>query len=315
MTNYPQKLDENNDGGGLTIFDIDDTLFHTTAKIAVMKDGNKLRDLTNQEFNTYKLKNGESFDFGQFRDAKKFREESKPITKMFAKAKAILGNVSNKPKSRVIILTARDDFDDREVFLNTFRDHGFDIDKVRVERAGKIKGMQPEHSKFIIIRNYLKQGTFARVRLFDDSRANLNQFLRLQQEFPNISFEAYFVDHDGNAKKINTTVKTSMRFHEFTEATYVGNLGVMELVKFNQKASQKQKDMLQSHIKNKQHDKMKNLIADVTGVKLHKSMHEEIKPDILPKAGAGQDGTDELVKTYMKDTPGQNFKKFKDYIK
>jgi hypothetical protein len=250
-----------------------------------------------------------------FRDAKKFREESKPITKMFAKAKAILGNVANKPKSRVIILTARDDFDDREVFLNTFRDHGFDIDKVRVERAGKIKGMQPEHSKFIIIRNYLKQGTFARVRLFDDSRANLNQFLRLQQEFPNISFEAYFVDHDGNAKKINTTAKTSMKFHEFTEATYVGNLGVMELVKFNQKASQKQKDMLQSHIKNKQHDKMKNLIADVTGVKLHKSMHEEIKSDILPKSGAGQDGTDELVKTYMKDTPGQEYRKFKDYIK
>jgi len=53
----------------------------------------------------------------------------------------------------------------------------------------------------------------------------------------------------------------------------------------------------------------------VTGVKLHKSMHEENKSDILPKAGAGQDGTDELVKTYMKDTPGQNFKKFKDYIK
>jgi hypothetical protein len=57
------------------------------------------------------------------------------------------------------------------------------------------------------------------------------------------------------------------------------------------------------------------LIADVTGVKLHKSMHEEIKSDILPKSGAGQDGTDELVKTYMRDTPGQKYKKFRDYIK
>ena len=38
-------------------------------------------------------------------------------------------------------------------------------------------------------------------------------------------------------------------------------------------------------------------------------------PDILPKAGAGAWGTTELVKTYIKDTPGQDFKKFKDYIK
>lgn len=38
-------------------------------------------------------------------------------------------------------------------------------------------------------------------------------------------------------------------------------------------------------------------------------------PDILPKAGAGAWGTTELVKTYIKGTPGQDFKKFKDYIK
>ena len=42
---------------------------------------------------------------------------------------------------------------------------------------------------------------------------------------------------------------------------------------------------------------------------------EESKTDILPKAGAGAWGTTELVKTYIKDTPGQDFKKFKAYIK
>jgi hypothetical protein len=102
---------------------------------------------------------------------------------------------------------------------------------------------------------------------------------------------------------------------ELQEAAYVGNLGIVELIKFQKKASQKQKDMLQYHIKNKEHDKMRKLVADVTGVHLHKIVKEEIKPDILPKAGAGQDGTDELVKTYMKDTPGQKYKKFRDYIK
>jgi hypothetical protein len=59
------------------------------------------------------------------------------------------------------------------------------------------------------------------------------------------------------------------------------------------------------------------LVQKVTGVKLHKSINEEKKspnPDILPKSGAGAWGTDELVKTYMKDTPGQVMK-FKDFKK
>ena len=33
-----------------------------------------------------------------------------------------------------------------------------------------------------------------------------------------------------------------------------------------------------------------------------------IKPDILPKSGAGQWGTDELRKTYQNGTPGQQVK-------
>jgi hypothetical protein len=102
---------------------------------------------------------------------------------------------------------------------------------------------------------------------------------------------------------------------ELTEASYAGNIGIMELIKFQKKASQKQKSMLQSYIQNKQQKKMRDLIADVTGIKLQPIIKEEIKKDILPKAGAGQDGTDELVKTYMKDTPGQKYKKFRDYIK
>jgi hypothetical protein len=106
-----------------------------------------------------------------------------------------------------------------------------------------------------------------------------------------------------------------LKYKQFCEASYVGNLGIMELIKFQKKASQKQKNMLQYHIQNKEHGKMRKLVADVTGVKLKKIVQEEIKKDILPKAGAGQDGTDELVKTYMKDTPGQKYKKFRDYIK
>lgn len=202
MLSLRDYIFESVEGKGLTIFDIDDTLFHTTAKIAVMKDGKVVQELDNQEFNHYKLKQGESFDFRQFRDAKKFNEESKPIEKMLKKAKIILRNATRKGSS-VVIITARANFDNKETFLDTFRKHGFDIDKVRVERAGNIEGDSvPAFKKAIIIRNALNTGQYARVRLFDDSMTNLKVFLDLQKEFPNIKFEAYFANADGSIKTV-----------------------------------------------------------------------------------------------------------------
>lgn len=202
MKTFQEYLTEKSEGSGLTIFDIDDTLMHTTAKIAVKSNGKVVRELTNQEFNTYQLKKGEEFDYRQFRDAKKFKEESKPIARMFTKAKAILRNVVNKPGSQMIILTARNDFDDKETFLDTFRQYGLDVDKIRVERAGKLAKLSPAHAKYVIIYNYLKQGKFARVRLFDDSMENLKEFMRLKKEFKNVEFEAYHAKSDGSVQRI-----------------------------------------------------------------------------------------------------------------
>lgn len=198
------------DGGGLTIFDIDNTLFKTTARVVVKKNGKVVKKLKPHEHNTYDyISKNEKPDFTEFRDAKKFKEESKPIQKMFAKAKAILKNVLNKPESKVIIITARDDFDDRETFLDTFRQHGLDIDNIRIERAGKIKDIQGSAiQKMIIVHNYLKAGQFKRVRLFDDSLENLKMFLHLQKDFKDIEFEAYMVKNNGSVNKVNN-VKTS----------------------------------------------------------------------------------------------------------
>lgn len=100
-------------------------------------------------------------------------------------------------------------------------------------------------------------------------------------------------------------------FNEFikiNEASYAGNIGIMELIKFKQKANDKEKKEFDDHLKAKRHKEAWDTIQRVTGVKLHKSVHEEKKsphPDILPVAGAGQDGTDTLVKNYKRDTPGQ----------
>ena len=183
---------------------------------------------------------------------------------------------------------------------------------------------------------------------------------------------------------IRRITKSRILKEQITEAGYVGNIGIMELVKFQQKASQKQKDMLQSFIKKKKNKEAWNLVQDVTGMKLHKSVTEQVyrgdwvrhpenqwnigqiqsidndqalvtwkkidkrkkavssthhvkdlqharrefsqlkqpthhkesvSPDILPKAGAGAEGTATLVNTYKNDTPGQGrkIKRFKEF--
>jgi hypothetical protein len=196
-------LKEEQNLGRLSIFDIDDTMFHTTAQIAVKKDGKTVKKLTNQEFNNYKLSSGESFDFAEFRDAAKFYKESKPISRMINTASKLVSSTEKNPLNKVIIVTARANFDNRDKFLSTFRKHGFDIDKVRVERAGNIDDNNvPAIKKVIIIREYLKTKQYSRVALFDDSMSNLKEFLKLANEFPMVRFNAYFAQPDGSIKLV-----------------------------------------------------------------------------------------------------------------
>jgi hypothetical protein len=190
--------------GSLTIFDIDDTLFHTTAKVGVVDDaGNKTKELSNSEFNTYSWKEGEKPDFSEFSDAKKFNKESVPIPSMVKKMKGILRNVHRNPKSKVIIITARKDFDNKEVFLNTFRRQGINIDMVHVERAGNLKApdLSIAEKKAVIVREYLDTDKFDVARLYDDAAANIAVFKQLGTEYPQVEFEGYWVDEDGRAHR------------------------------------------------------------------------------------------------------------------
>ena len=109
--------------------------------------------------------------------------------------------------------------------------------------------------------------------------------------------------------------KARKLMEQLSESGYIGNIGIMELVKFQQKASPEQKKMLKSLIDKDKTKEAWKLVQDVTGMKLHKSVHEGISPDILPKSGAGQDGTSTLVNTYTKNTPGQvkKIKRFKEH--
>ena len=189
------------EGKGLTMFDVDETMFITKAKVKVMKNGKVIKKLDNQQFNTYKKKAGEEYDFGEFKDAEVFNRTSTPIARMINKVKAILKNAV-RAGSKVIIVTARPNFDNKKLFLDTFRNQGIDIDKIYVERAGNLGGGPAADNKKVIFRKYLDQKIYKRIRLFDDARSNLKAFLSLQKDYPGVSFEAFLAKPNGSVSRV-----------------------------------------------------------------------------------------------------------------
>lgn len=186
----------------ISFFDIDETIFHTHALINVVKDGEIVKKLTNKEFNTYKLQDGEEFDFSEFRDSLVFYNTSKPINNVIKLVKRYIDNI--KGNDRVIFLTAREDFKDKEKFLDTFRKYGINIDhpNVYVERSGNLKFIEKVHQrKNFIVRKYLKTKLYSDVKMYDDSHNNLYNFIMLQKSFPDCNFNAVQVIGNGKLKK------------------------------------------------------------------------------------------------------------------
>jgi hypothetical protein len=103
----------------------------------------------------------------------------------------------------------------------------------------------------------------------------------------------------------------------------LGNIGKLFFKDNYKKALEALKDVLKRKTE-KNHDVSYYAARVAKGFKgveprlLAKMVAEEIKSDILPQSGAGQEGTDTLVNNYVKDTPGQvnpRIVNFKRYIK
>ena len=200
MISFKEFLNESQDGAGLTIWDIDETLFRTKARVHIVKNGEIIKTLGNKQYNTYHLLPGESFDFREFKDARHFRDTSEPIAKAIRKLIAMHKNIKAKG-SKMIVITARSDFDDRDIFLDTFRQHGIDIDDIHVHRAGNLNAPNSAAGKKVYIKQYLDTGKFTRARLFDDAVSNLQMFKDLAHEYPNVKFEPYLAHEDGTMTK------------------------------------------------------------------------------------------------------------------
>ena len=185
----------------LVIFDIDDTLVNTQTRVHVMRDGQVVRSLNSHDFTHYRLKPGETFDFGDFTDAREFFNNARPIIPMIDQLKHDI-NTGNK----VVMVTARSDFDDKELFLDTFRKFGIDMSRVHVYRAGNITDrMATEKKKKLIIRELLRQNYYTKAIMYDDAEPNLHSFVSLKSEYPNTRFYAWHVSPDGEASEYHRT--------------------------------------------------------------------------------------------------------------
>jgi len=178
------EINSNLYGSSISFVDIDETTFHTYAKVGVKdSNGNIIKTLNNQEFNTHSLEDGQTYDFSEFRDSKVFNTTSKPIQPIINKIQNAVESIKrNGLYDKVIFLTARSDFNDKELFLKTFRANGIDVDdaSVYIERSGNLTNIEnvADRKKFVILK-YLQTGKYTRVRMIDDDINNLRVFKRL----------------------------------------------------------------------------------------------------------------------------------------
>lgn len=187
-------------------FDIDETLFaHDHSKLRVhVKDpsGKRVRTLTNQEFNSYELPKGHSYDFSEFKSSDVFNQSAHPIRKMLAKMKAMKNNGAN-----VEMLTARGDLDDKSKFAAHMNKYGIDITPktgIHVRRAGNMEG-KPADTKAAHIADAIQKEGLDEVHLYDDSIDNIKGMLKLQKHFPHVAFHGHHVQHDPETGNVNIT--------------------------------------------------------------------------------------------------------------
>ena len=175
LTEKPYSKDE------IVVFDLDDTLVITDAKIKVCdKSNGKCFSLTPEEFNEYESKPSHELDFTDFADIE------------IMKAGRLIEHYLNifkrnyKKGIAVGIVTARDD---REMIYKWLREHvGFRIDKDLIfaisDNVHGFKGSIADRKKQAF-ETYINMG-YTNFKFYDDDVANLKLVKSLEKEHNNI---------------------------------------------------------------------------------------------------------------------------------
>lgn len=192
-------IERTNSNKSIYFIDIDETLFHTFAKIKVLdKNNTVIKQLSNNEFNSYTLGDGESYDFGEFRDSTMFDETSIPIEQTL---KFVRDRI--KDGDEVVFLTARASFDSNKQLKNTFRKNGINMNKrgVYIEMVGNLKRGTTEERKKYVINKFLLTDKYTKVTVMDDYVPNLKIVNELMSVFPKIRFTTIYIK-DGKISRV-----------------------------------------------------------------------------------------------------------------
>jgi hypothetical protein len=173
----------------ITVFDLDDTLVITDAKIKVCNIvTGDCHELTPEEFNEYESNPNDKLDFDDFKSLEimKAGDLIHYYLKILAEA--------YKMKRAVGIVTARDD---REMIYKWLKEHvGFHIAKDLIyainDPVHGLKGSIAE-KKQQAFREYIDMG-YKKIQFFDDDDANLRLVKELQSDYPDVEISVYKAD-------------------------------------------------------------------------------------------------------------------------
>ncbi len=169
----------------LFVVDIDQTLFHTESVIRVVSGGKTQHSLSSADFNSYQLRDGESFDFSDFRCGVSFATTARPIPAVHEFVQSeFMGN------DVLVYLTARGMVDDLKMFMRPFRQHL--LPTAPVLFSGEFHH-SPVENKRVVLRNILKLSGYKKMLIVDDHAKHLDMALGLQEEFPDLLVEAHLV--------------------------------------------------------------------------------------------------------------------------
>jgi hypothetical protein len=179
--------------GSVHAFDVDETLFSHGVKgkpnVKVhVKDasGQRVKSLSNQEFNTHKLDPGHSYDFGEFRSAKKFSQTASPNKKVISKLKKL-----QKRGKNVHLITARDKFDKPKEFRQHFERHGIKLKPGNIHYTGGMKGGDVGQKKVAVAKGLAKMGKSKGVHMYDDAAKVHKAFEAEKKKNPKLKIKTH----------------------------------------------------------------------------------------------------------------------------
>lgn len=175
----------------ILIFDLDDTLVITQAKIKVCdsKNGNCF-ELSPEEFNSYQSSKNHVLNFDDFKSL-----DIMKAGKIIQKYLDILEK-NYKKGNAIGVITARDD---QDMIYTWLKEHvGFDVTRkfiwaINDPKMG-LRGSVAEKKKEAM-KWFIRQG-YTDISFFDDDSNNINLIKQLSREIEDVKIRTYLVNHN-----------------------------------------------------------------------------------------------------------------------